>query len=93
MKWRETWFNNSKNDLRLYFLSVFLILFLLYSSGLLIGQNENIRFDHITRSEGLSQNTVYCILQDSNGFMWFGTQDGLNRYDGRSFIVYDHHES
>jgi signal transduction histidine kinase/ligand-binding sensor domain-containing protein/DNA-binding response OmpR family regulator len=38
--------------------------------------------------DGLSQNMVYCILQDSQGFMWFGTQDGLNRYDGQNVKVY-----
>lgn len=38
--------------------------------------------------DGLSQNTVYQILQDRKGFMWFGTKDGLNRYDGISFRVY-----
>ncbi|MDH6341156.1 ligand-binding sensor domain-containing protein/signal transduction histidine kinase/DNA-binding response OmpR family regulator [Parabacteroides sp. PFB2-12] len=38
--------------------------------------------------DGLSQNTVYQILQDKKGFMWFGTKDGLNRYDGLSFRVY-----
>lgn len=38
--------------------------------------------------DGLSQNTVYQILQDRKGFMWFGTKDGLNRYDGLSFRVY-----
>lgn len=37
---------------------------------------------------GLSQNTVYQILQDRKGFMWFGTKDGLNRYDGVSFRIY-----
>lgn len=37
---------------------------------------------------GLSQNTVYQILQDKKGFMWFGTKDGLNRYDGLSFRVF-----
>ena len=37
---------------------------------------------------GLSQNTVYQILQDRKGFMWFGTKDGLNRYDGLSYRVY-----
>lgn len=37
---------------------------------------------------GLSQNTVYQIIQDKKGFMWFGTKDGLNRYDGLSFRVY-----
>lgn len=37
---------------------------------------------------GLSQNTVYQILQDKKGFMWFGTKDGLNRYDGLSYRIY-----
>ncbi len=46
------------------------------------------RFDYITSHDGLSQNTLTCILQDSRGFMWFGTQDGLNRYDGYNFKVY-----
>jgi diguanylate cyclase (GGDEF)-like protein len=47
-----------------------------------------IRFDRITPDQGLSQNTVMCIFQDSRGFMWFGTEDGLNRYDGAAFTVY-----
>lgn len=38
--------------------------------------------------EGLSHNTVWCVLQDSYGFMWFGTSDGLNRFDGRNFVVF-----
>jgi signal transduction histidine kinase/ligand-binding sensor domain-containing protein len=40
--------------------------------------------------QGLSHSTVNCILQDSYGFMWFGTEDGLNRYDGHDFTVYKH---
>ncbi|GHT62905.1 sensor histidine kinase [Bacteroidia bacterium] len=39
-------------------------------------------------SDGLSHNSVGCILQDSYGFIWFGTSDGLNRFDGRNFKVY-----
>src|SRR3954451_3315458 len=40
--------------------------------------------------QGLSNNSVTCIFQDHKGFMWFGTYDGLNRYDGYSFKVYRH---
>src|SRR5215211_9207692 len=47
-----------------------------------------LRFDHISIEEGLSQSTVQVIFQDSRGFLWFGTQDGLNRYDGYEFKVY-----
>ena len=38
---------------------------------------------------GLSHNTVRCIAQDQRGFMWFGTADGLNRFDGVAFRAYD----
>lgn len=44
---------------------------------------------HFTVDDGLSQNMVYCIYQDSRGYMWFGTQDGLNRFDGHNFTIYD----
>jgi len=51
---------------------------------------QNLRFERISIKQGLSHNTVNCILQDSKGFMWFGTDDGLNKYDGYSFTVYKH---
>ncbi len=38
--------------------------------------------------DGLSQSTVYCILQDSKGYLWFGTANGLNRYDGYNFQIF-----
>jgi signal transduction histidine kinase/ligand-binding sensor domain-containing protein/class 3 adenylate cyclase/CheY-like chemotaxis protein len=50
--------------------------------------NEHIKFEHLSVEQGLSQNTVQCILQDHLGFMWFGTQNGLNKYDGYSFTIY-----
>ncbi|MCQ2311637.1 MAG: response regulator [Paludibacteraceae bacterium] len=43
---------------------------------------------HYSVDDGLSQSTVSCILQDSNGYMWFGTWDGLNRYDGYDFVSF-----
>ncbi len=49
---------------------------------------KNIEFERITIEQGLSQNTVFAIIQDSKGFLWFGTEDGLNRYDGYIFKVY-----
>ncbi|MBK8943994.1 MAG: hypothetical protein IPM32_01875 [Ignavibacteriae bacterium] len=49
---------------------------------------KDLMFDRLSIENGLSQITVQAILQDSKGFLWFGTEDGLNRYDGYSFIVY-----
>ncbi len=49
-----------------------------------------VRFEHFTSEDGLSQNAGLDILQDSHGYLWIGTQDGLNRYDGYSFKVYKH---
>ncbi len=49
---------------------------------------ENMPFEHLSLEEGLSQSVVNVFLQDSQGFMWMGTQDGLNRYDGRLFKTY-----
>jgi ligand-binding sensor domain-containing protein/serine phosphatase RsbU (regulator of sigma subunit) len=49
---------------------------------------QDFKFNHIGREKGLSQSVVNCVLQDHNGFMWFGTQEGLNRYDGYTFKVY-----
>ncbi len=45
-------------------------------------------FNQITIENGLSNNSITCILKDSRGFIWIGTTDGLNRYDGYSFVIY-----
>jgi ligand-binding sensor domain-containing protein/AraC-like DNA-binding protein len=47
-----------------------------------------IKFGMLSVTDGLSQSSVLCILQDSKGFMWFGTEDGLNRYDGYGFKIF-----
>lgn len=51
-------------------------------------QEFDVKFHSITIEDGLSQNSIYCIFQDRRGFMWFATEDGLNRYDGYDFKVY-----
>lgn len=50
--------------------------------------SQQLRFKHITSEEGLSTNFVKAVFQDNLGFMWFGTQDGLNKYDGYQIKVF-----
>jgi ligand-binding sensor domain-containing protein/signal transduction histidine kinase len=50
--------------------------------------SQTIRFEHISITEGLSQSVVNAILQDRRGFLWIGTEDGLNRYDGYEIKVF-----
>jgi ligand-binding sensor domain-containing protein len=45
-------------------------------------------FDHLSVNNGLSQSTVLAICKDSRGYMWFGTRDCLNRYDGKGVRIY-----
>jgi ligand-binding sensor domain-containing protein/nitrate/nitrite-specific signal transduction histidine kinase len=49
-----------------------------------------INFERITSEQELMQSTVYCIIQDTFGFMWFGTSNGLSKYDGYHFTLYRH---
>ncbi len=68
-------------NLLTYLSSLPLITCILAYPQIISAQDSDLKFNHITTRDGLSQNTVSCILQDSKGFMWFGTQDGLNKYD------------
>jgi len=55
-----------------------------------LAAQDHVAFRHLTIADGLSQNAVSAIVQDRRGFMWFGTKDGLNRYDGYQFVVFRH---
>ncbi len=64
------------------------VIFIAIITGNIQAQKQNIKFQHLTVNNGLSQSSVYCIFQDNKGFMWFGTEDGLNKYDGYNFKTY-----
>ena len=65
--------------------SVFIFTLLLSQHVL---SQQNIRFKRLSIEDGLSQSTVEAIVQDQMGFMWFGTEDGLNRFDGYEFEIF-----
>ncbi len=75
-------------SLSLFFIFVTLTCFIdirLSAAGI---HPHQVKFEQISLEQGMSQSSVRCILQDSRGFMWMGTEDGLNKFDGYSFTVY-----
>ncbi|HEY6915870.1 MAG TPA: two-component regulator propeller domain-containing protein, partial [Paludibacter sp.] len=75
--------SSTANRLFLGFLFLFCCVFLAAR-----GEQQTISFEAITNDKGLSHNTVYDICQDSQGFMWFATDEGLDRYDGKNIKQY-----
>ena len=67
---------------------IIIIILLTLAVSRIVPQSSFPEFQHISMEQGLSQSNVNCILQDSKGFLWLGTKDGLNRYDGYTFKVY-----
>ncbi len=72
--------------------NIAILLLLLVHGGLRAEPTEE-SFKRISTADGLSSAVVTDIIQDSRGFMWFGTQDGLNRYDGYTFKIYRHSDT
>ncbi len=68
--------------------NLYVLVFMLHFVPVLLAQN--VTFKHLQVEDGLSHNSVICMLQDSKGFLWFGTKDGLNRYDGYNFKTFQH---
>ncbi len=72
---------------------IYLYLMLIFANTVVMAQmssNEQIKFSQISLNDGLSQSTVFAIDQDDRGNMWFATYDGVNKYDGYNFTVYQH---
>ncbi len=67
-----------------------IVILLVVCSGNTFLSAQEYYFRHYQVEQGLSHNTVFCALQDHKGFMWFGTKDELNRYDGNHFKIFRH---
>ncbi|PTS97103.1 hybrid sensor histidine kinase/response regulator [Pedobacter sp. HMWF019] len=68
------------------------LIFILCCSVVSVVSGQTLKFRHIGIENGLSNSTIECIFQDHRGFMWFGTRDGLNKYDGNQITVYQHNK-
>lgn len=68
-------------------ISIHYFIFILLPQNVCFSQ-PSFRFEHFTTEHGLSENFIYTVFQDSRGFLWIGTHDGLNRYDGYNFKVF-----
>ncbi len=75
------------------FYCIFLVTLLFAIENNSISQKSQYIFNQITVENGLSNNSITCIFKDSRGFIWIGTTDGLNRYDGYSFVIYKNNPS
>ena len=80
--------NNFIGNGKLKLLKYCFTVILLAVTTCLFAQNQQLHFDHLGTAEGLSELNPNCILQDSRGFIWIGTADGLNRYDGYKFKIF-----
>jgi ligand-binding sensor domain-containing protein len=70
-----------------YKLIIWIFILVIFNSN---GFSQKLKFENYTTEEGLSVGTVWSILQDSRGYLWFGTANGLNKFDGYNFGVYKH---
>ena len=69
---------------------LFILLLLLLQIGVALAAGPQVRFNRLEIGQGLSQSSIYSIQQDRQGFLWFGTQEGLGRYDGYNFKIFRH---
>lgn len=72
-----------------------LLLFILFafSTGFICGKPQEISFNRLTTENGLSNNSVICLYQDNRGYIWIGTRNGINLYNGNEFVIYKYHKN
>ena len=66
---------------------MFIVFYVFISDKNINAQNESLRFERLGLEEGLSNDNINAILQDRKGFIWIGTMDGLNKYDGYFYKI------
>ena len=71
--------------MRTKIIKILLIVIFLFVNNLVFSQKQSVFIKHYTIDDGLSQTSVNCVIQDSRGFIWIGTQSGLSKYDGYKF--------
>jgi ligand-binding sensor domain-containing protein len=69
-----------------------LVIFFCFSASIIYAQITDYKFNHIDFNDGLSNLSISCFVKDELGFIWIGTEDGLNRFDGKNLKVYRHNE-
>lgn len=84
------------NRIKKFIISILILIALFININvdytLAMGNDENRNFKRITTDDGLSQSSVTKIFQDSKGYMWIGTRDGLNKYNGHKFEIYKYND-
>jgi PAS domain S-box-containing protein len=82
----NNWFKATRYFMKLQ--KIISLIFVILPIMALSFEKPDLKFERLSIDHGLSQGNINTIIQDRSGFMWFGTQDGLNRYDGYEFVVY-----
>ncbi|MFT2008191.1 two-component regulator propeller domain-containing protein [Pontibacter sp. 13R65] len=80
--------NGRRNSILFINLFILIAAFIMGSASSIFAQPTSFKFNHLTTIDGLSQSSVNWIHQDKQGYMWFATSDGLNKFDGYEFTIY-----